>query len=97
MVQESALTEKEKRRRMLECLRGPTLEVVKSLRFSNPSATSEEYLEPLDGAFGSAESAEDLYFSFHLMQQKVDEKLSHNVRRLEPFQGTEKRWDSSHR
>lgn len=85
MVKESALAEQEKRRRILECLRGPALEVVKSLRLSKPGATSEEFLDALDSAFGSAESAEDLYFSFRLLQQKAGEKLSDYVRRLEPF------------
>lgn len=85
MVQESESTEQEKRRRILECLRGPALEVVKSLRLSKPRASSEEYLNALDNAFGSAESGEDLYFSFRLIQQKAGEKLSDYVRRLEPI------------
>ncbi|XP_062372262.1 retrovirus-related Pol polyprotein from transposon 412 isoform X1 [Sardina pilchardus] len=85
MVQESDLAEQEKRRRILECLRGPALEVVKSLRLSKPGASSEELLEALDSAFGSAESGEDLYFSFRLIQQKAGETLSDYVRRLEPF------------
>ncbi|KAL2081551.1 hypothetical protein ACEWY4_023404 [Coilia grayii] len=85
MVQESDLTEQEKRRRILECLRGPALEVVKSLRLSKQGTTAEEFLDALDSAFGSAESAEDLYFSFRLIQQKAGEKLSDYVRRIEPF------------
>ncbi|XP_037833479.1 uncharacterized protein LOC119617377 [Kryptolebias marmoratus] len=85
MVQESELTEQEKRRRILEGLRGPALEIVKSLRLSKPRATAQEFLDAMDCAFGSAESAEDLYFSFRLIQQKSGEKLSDYVRRIEPF------------
>uniref|UniRef100_A0A3Q2EBN3 Uncharacterized protein n=1 Tax=Cyprinodon variegatus TaxID=28743 RepID=A0A3Q2EBN3_CYPVA len=85
MVQESELTEHEKRRRILECLRGPALEIIKSLRLSKQGATAQEFLDALDCAFGSAESAEDLYFSFRLIQQKSGEKLSDYVRRIEPF------------
>ncbi|KAL6485589.1 hypothetical protein MHYP_G00049810 [Metynnis hypsauchen] len=84
MVQESELTEQEKRRQILECLRGPALEIIKALRLSNQGATSQEFLDALDSAFGSAESAEDLYFSFRLIQQKAGEKLSDYVRRIEP-------------
>uniref|UniRef100_A0A3Q4AVM6 CCHC-type domain-containing protein n=1 Tax=Mola mola TaxID=94237 RepID=A0A3Q4AVM6_MOLML len=72
MVQESEWTEQEKRRRILECLRGP------------PRASSKEYLNALDDALGSAESGEDLYFSFRLKQQKPSEKLSDYVQKLEP-------------
>ena len=85
MVQESELTEPEKRRRILECLRGPALEIVQSLRLSKQGATAQEFLDALDSAFGSAESAEDLYFSFRLIQQKSGEKRSDYVRRIEPF------------
>lgn len=57
MVQESELTEQEKRRRILEGLRGPALEIVKSLRLSKPGATAQEFLDAMDSAFGSAQSA----------------------------------------
>ncbi|KAK0134504.1 Paraneoplastic antigen Ma2 [Merluccius polli] len=85
MVQESEWTEQEKKRRISESLRGLALEVVKSLRLSRPGASPEDYLNALDNAFGSAESGDDLYFSFRLIQQKAGEKLSDYVRRLEPI------------
>ncbi|KAL1259510.1 hypothetical protein QQF64_010087 [Cirrhinus molitorella] len=85
MVQEGELTESEKRRRILECLRGPALKIIKSVRLSKQGATAQEFLDALDSAFGSAESAEDQYFSFRLIQQKSGEKLSDYVRRIEPF------------
>ncbi|XP_017576648.1 paraneoplastic antigen Ma1 homolog [Pygocentrus nattereri] len=85
MVQESELTEQEKRQRILECLRGPALEIVKAIRLSKQGATAQEFLDALDSVFGFVESAEDLYFSFRLIQQKCGEKLSDYVRRIEPF------------
>lgn len=69
----------------MESLRGPALEVVKGLRLSEPEESAEEYLEALDSAFLSAESDEDHYFSFHLIHQKANEKLSDFVQRLEPI------------
>lgn len=39
----------------------------------------------LDSAFGSVESAKDLYFPFRLIQQKAGEKMSDYIRKLEPF------------
>ena len=85
MVQEGEWPERDKRRRLLESLRGPALEIVQALRLSEPDARSEAYLEALDRTFGSAESGEDLYFSFRLIQQKAGEKVSDYARRLEPI------------
>ncbi|XP_037395031.1 paraneoplastic antigen Ma3-like [Pygocentrus nattereri] len=70
---------------IIESLKGPGLEIVRALRFTDPEAKPGEYLDALNCAFGSAESGEDLYFSFRLIQQKSGEKLSDFARRLEPF------------
>uniref|UniRef100_A0A3P9DK43 Uncharacterized protein n=1 Tax=Maylandia zebra TaxID=106582 RepID=A0A3P9DK43_9CICH len=83
MVEESDCTDKEKRRRLMESLKGPALEIAKSVRESDPEAGPVEYLEALESAFGSAESGDDLYFAFRLMQQQSSEKLSDFLRRLE--------------
>lgn len=83
MVEESDCTDKEKRRRLMESLKGPALEIAKSVRESDPEAGPVEYLEALESAFGSAESGDDLYFAFRLMQQQPSEKLSDFLRRLE--------------
>ncbi|XP_017291689.1 paraneoplastic antigen Ma2 homolog [Kryptolebias marmoratus] len=64
MVEESDCTDKEKRRRLMESLKGPALEIAKSVRESNPEAGPDEYLEALESAFGNAESGDDLYFAF---------------------------------
>lgn len=68
-VEGSDCPEKEKRRRIIESLRGPALEIVRSLRFSNPEVNSADYISAVDGAFGSPETGEDLYFAYCLIQQ----------------------------
>lgn len=67
----------------MESLKGSTLEIGKAVRAISPEATPEEYLEALESAFGMAESGDDLYFAFRLMQQQQGEKLSDFLRRLE--------------
>lgn len=83
MVDESDSSGKEKRRRIMESLKGPALEVVKAARTANVDVSPTKCLEALENAFGTAETGEDLYFSFRLMQQKQGEKLSDFLRRLE--------------
>uniref|UniRef100_A0A3B5R2S1 CCHC-type domain-containing protein n=1 Tax=Xiphophorus maculatus TaxID=8083 RepID=A0A3B5R2S1_XIPMA len=83
MVEVSECSPKEKRRRIMESLKGPALEVIKAVRLSDPDVSPEECLEALDSAFGMAESGDDLYFAFRLMQQQSGEKLSDFLRRLE--------------
>ncbi|RXN17862.1 Retrovirus-related Pol polyprotein from transposon 297 [Labeo rohita] len=83
MVMECECSEKEKRRRIIESLKGSALDVVKAVRFSNPDATSLQYLEALDGAFGTPESGEDLYFAFRLLRQNPGEALSDFLKRME--------------
>ncbi|XP_049329329.1 uncharacterized protein LOC111193656 [Astyanax mexicanus] len=83
MVEESECSEKEKKRRIMESVKGPALEVIKSVRSSEPEASPKTYLDALNTAFGSAESAEDVYFSFRLLQQRSGERLSDFLRRLE--------------
>ncbi|XP_026119497.1 paraneoplastic antigen Ma2 homolog [Carassius auratus] len=83
MVEESECPIKEKKRRLIESLRGPALEIIKAVRDSDTDVTPEEYLDALERAFGSAESGDDLYFAFRLLQQQEGEKLSDFLRRLE--------------
>ena len=83
MVEESDCPSKEKRRRIMESLKGQALEVVKAVRLSDPDVTPEKCLEALESAFGLAESGDDLYFSFRLQRQQPGEKLSEFLRRLE--------------
>ena len=83
MVEESECSDKEKRRRVMECLRGAALAVVKAVRAADADVTPSKCLDALESAFGTAESGEDLYFEFRLMQQEKREKLSDFLRRLE--------------
>ncbi|XP_062848348.1 paraneoplastic antigen Ma1 homolog [Trichomycterus rosablanca] len=83
MIEESKCSEREKRRRIMESLKGPALEIVKAVKCSNPTASPDDYLNALNSAFGTTESGEDLYFAFRLLQQSPGEKLSDFLRRLE--------------
>ncbi|XP_038136614.1 paraneoplastic antigen Ma2 homolog [Cyprinodon tularosa] len=83
MVEETECSDREKRRRLIGSLKGSALEIVKAVRHANPEASAKECLEALEIAFGNAESGDDLYFSFRLMQQQKGEKLSDFLRRLE--------------
>ncbi|XP_035809415.2 uncharacterized protein LOC118471094 [Amphiprion ocellaris] len=83
MVAESDCPEKEKRRRIMESVKGPAMEILKAVRLSDPDVSPERCIEALESAFGTAESGDDLYFSFRLMQQQSGEKLSDFLRRLE--------------
>lgn len=83
MVEESEGTVRVKKRRIMESLRGPALEIVKVVRDAETDVTPEKYLDALERAFGSAESGDDLYFAFRLLQQLAGEKLSDFLRRLE--------------
>ncbi len=83
MVEECDCSRKEKRRRLMESLRGPALDIVKAARASDLEVSPEDCLEALEHAFGTAESGEELYFAFRLLQQQPGEKLSDFLRRLE--------------
>lgn len=83
LIEGSDCSQGEKRRRLFESLRGPAFEIVKAARAANADITPAECVESLDEAFGSAESREDLYFSFRLLKQQSGEKLSEFLRRLE--------------
>lgn len=87
MVEECDSSPKEKRRRLMEGLRGPALDIITSARASDPEVSPEDCLEALEHAFGTAESGEELYFAFRLLQQRSCEKLSDFLRRLEQSLG----------
>lgn len=83
MIQEWQCGEGEKRKRLVESLRGPALDVVRPLRVGNPDASAQEYLSTLEHMFGSTESGDDLYLRFRTTMQKHGEKLSVFLARLE--------------
>lgn len=83
MVEECDRSEKEKKLRIVESLRGPALEIIQAVRFTNSNASPKEYLAAVESAFGSSESGEDLYFKFRALRQRHGECLSDFLRRLE--------------
>nr|XP_055033931.1 uncharacterized protein LOC129422186 [Misgurnus anguillicaudatus] len=83
MITECDCSEKEKRRRVVESLKGPALDIIKAVRLSSPDASALQYLEALESTFGSSESGEDLYFAFRLIRQSPGESLSDFLRRME--------------
>ncbi|XP_030630695.1 paraneoplastic antigen Ma1 homolog [Chanos chanos] len=83
MIAECECTEKEKRKRIVESLKGPALEIVKAVRLSSNDASAAEYLVALESAFRTSESGEDLYFAFRLLRQNPGEALSEFLRRME--------------
>ncbi|KAL3974840.1 hypothetical protein ACER0C_023466 [Sarotherodon galilaeus] len=84
MVEESDSSAKEKTRRIIESLNplrptiepSPALAVVKTVRTADPDISPEQCLDAVTKAFGSAETGENLYFAFRLLQQQPQEKLS---------------------
>uniref|UniRef100_A0A3P9BLT2 CCHC-type domain-containing protein n=1 Tax=Maylandia zebra TaxID=106582 RepID=A0A3P9BLT2_9CICH len=83
MIEECDCSEREKRRRVVESLKGPALEIIQAVWRDNPDASPESYVEALESAFGSLESGEDLYLAFRSLGQQRGEKLSDFLRRLE--------------
>lgn len=72
-----------KKQRIAESLKGPAADIVRGLRGINPQATSSEYLEALETAFGTTDSAADLLVRFRNTFQQDTEKLSEYLLRLD--------------
>ena len=83
MVDECECSVGEKRKRIIESLKGPALEIAQAVRSSDPNATPKDYLEALERAFGSSVSGEDLYYAFRSLRQNQGERLSDFLRRIE--------------
>ncbi|XP_071371082.1 paraneoplastic antigen Ma1 homolog, partial [Centroberyx affinis] len=83
MIDECDCSGKEKKKRIVESLKGPAFEIIQAVRSNDPEARPEDYLAALENVFGTSESGEDLYFAFRSMQQKPSERLSDFLRRLE--------------
>lgn len=83
MVEECGCSDREKRKRIIESLKGPALETIRAVRITNPEADAVEYIQALECSFGTAVSGEDLYFDFRLLRQQSGEKLSEFLRRIE--------------
>lgn len=83
MSEEYEWSDKEKRRRIIESLKGPALEIIQAVRLSNPNASHIDYIQALESTFGTSESGEELYFTFRSMHQRQHECLSDFLLRLE--------------
>ncbi|XP_021048441.1 modulator of apoptosis 1-like [Mus pahari] len=75
----------EKRRRLIESLRGPAFEIVRVLKINNPFIIDAEYLKTLETIFGIIDNPRALQVKYLTTYQKNDEKLSAYVLRLEPL------------
>ncbi|KAM9495145.1 paraneoplastic antigen Ma1 homolog [Clarias gariepinus] len=80
MVEESGCSPREKRRRIMESLRGQALALVKAVRTADADVSPLKVLEVIESSFGTVESGEDLYFELRLMQQGPKENLSDFLR-----------------
>ncbi|KAM7045510.1 paraneoplastic antigen-like protein 5 [Molossus nigricans] len=85
MMQMWQVSEVEKRRRLLESLRGPALSIMRVLRASNDSMTVEQCLDALKQIFGNMEDYRTSQFKFLQSFQKIGEKMSVFLVRLEPL------------
>ncbi|XP_032882254.1 paraneoplastic antigen Ma1 homolog [Amblyraja radiata] len=83
MIEECDCSEREKRKRIVESLKGPALEIIQAVRLNDPDASPDCYVKALESAFGTLVSGEDLYFAFRSLHQQSGEKLSDFLRRLE--------------
>lgn len=64
ILEEWQCSENVKKQKLVECLRGPSSDIVRFVKIGNPSATSGDYLSVLETAFGNTESASDLKVRF---------------------------------
>ncbi|KAM7177587.1 paraneoplastic antigen Ma1 homolog [Macrochelys suwanniensis] len=83
LVREWECSDAEKRKRVLESLRGPAMRIVRALKDSQPAATVQDYLTALESVYGATDSSEDLYYRFRHTYQEPHERLSDFIRRLE--------------
>uniref|UniRef100_A0A8C2WI86 Paraneoplastic antigen Ma-like C-terminal domain-containing protein n=1 Tax=Cyclopterus lumpus TaxID=8103 RepID=A0A8C2WI86_CYCLU len=72
-----------KKQRVAESLKGPAADIVRGLRVTNPHATSNDYGQALETAFGTTDSAADLMVKFRTTFQRGGEKLSAYLLRLD--------------
>uniref|UniRef100_H0WUW5 Modulator of apoptosis 1 n=1 Tax=Otolemur garnettii TaxID=30611 RepID=H0WUW5_OTOGA len=85
MMKAWQVSDAEKRRRLLESLRGPALDVIRVLKINNPLITVLECLQALEQVFGVIDNPRELQVKYLTTYQKDEEKLSAYVLRLEPL------------
>ncbi|XP_058423578.1 modulator of apoptosis 1 [Diceros bicornis minor] len=84
MMKAWQVSDAEKRRRLLESLRGPAFDVIRVLKINNPLITVPECLQALEQVFGVTDNPRKLQVKY-LTTYQEEEKLSAYVLRLEPL------------
>nr|XP_044995908.1 paraneoplastic antigen-like protein 5 [Jaculus jaculus] len=85
IMQTWQVSDGEKRRRLLESLRGSALSIMRVLRASNDSITVEQCLDALKQIFGTKEDCRISQFRLLQCSRRPAEKLSAYLLRLEPL------------
>lgn len=85
MMKAWQVSDAEKRRRLLESLRGPAYDVIRVLKINSPFITVPECLQALEQVFGVIDNPRELQVKYLTTYQKDEEKLSAYVLRLEPL------------
>ncbi|XP_026943857.1 paraneoplastic antigen Ma2 [Sagmatias obliquidens] len=83
IVKEWPVAEAEKKRWLVESLRGPALDLMHIIQADNPSVSVEECLEAFKQVFGSLESRRTSQVKYLKTYQEEGEKVSAYVLRLE--------------
>ncbi|XP_006879269.1 PREDICTED: modulator of apoptosis 1 [Elephantulus edwardii] len=85
MMKAWQVSDAEKRRRLLECLRSPAFDVIRVLKINNPLITVPECLQALEQVFGVIDNPRELQVKFLTTYQNPNEKLTAYALRLEPL------------
>ncbi|KAL6460364.1 hypothetical protein MHYP_G00303300 [Metynnis hypsauchen] len=83
MLEEWLCGDSVKKQRIVESLKGPAADIIRFSRAQNPNATSNDYMQALETAFGTTESSADLLVKFRHTFQIEGEKLSTYLLRLD--------------
>lgn len=85
MMKSWQVSDAEKRRRLLESLKGQAYDIIRVLKRNNPLITVPECLQALEQVFGVIDNPSELQVKYLTPYQKDEEKLSAYVLRLEPL------------
>lgn len=83
LLEEWQCSDNVKKQRIVESLKGQAADIVRFLRAQDPTATSYDYMQALETAFGTTESPADLLVKFRHTFQCEGEKLSAYLLRLD--------------
>nr|XP_025037025.1 paraneoplastic antigen Ma1 homolog [Pelodiscus sinensis] len=83
MLNQWAVPDREKQRCLVDSLRGPALDVIRTLKLTNPEVSVKDCLEALTHTFGSMEGPEGSFCNFLNAKQHRGEEVSAYVQRLE--------------